>query len=227
MKTGKIPYNFGGKNSSFKFGKGANFSWQHDATMQPDGTITVFDDGDGNYKSENQSRALRLHVDYQYHRVTLVHAYTHKPPLLTNAQGSVQVLGDGNTFVGWGNAPYFTEFSGSGRQLFSIHFDKPLESYRGFRFPWWGQPRTPPSVAASAKGPRTTVYASWNGATDVSAWEVLAGASKDPSTMSPVGRFSKSYFETTMTVTSTRPYVAVQALNSAGQVLGTSAAVSR
>jgi hypothetical protein len=228
MKTGKIPYNFGGKNSSFKLEPGAHFEWQHDATMQPNGTITVFDDGAGNYRSESQSRALRLFVHYKSHQITLAHAYTNNPPLLTNAQGSVQVLPDGNTFVGWGSAPYFTEFAtGSGRQLFSLHFKKPLQSYRGFRFPWWGQPRTPPSVAASAKGSQTIVYASWNGATTVSAWQVLAGSGTNPSSMSKVGRFPKSYFETTMTITSKQPYIAVQALNSAGQVIGTSAAVRR
>jgi hypothetical protein len=227
MQTGKIPYNFGGKNSSFKLGSGAHFEWQHDATMQPNGTITVFDDGAGNYKSESQSRALRLWIHYKTHQITLSHAYTNKPPVLTNAQGSVQVLPDGNTFVGWGSAPYFTEFAKSGAQTFGIHFKKPLQSYRGFRFPWWGQPNTPPSVAASAKGSRTTVYASWNGATTVSAWEVLAGATKNPSQMNRVGKFSRTYFETTMNVASKQPYFAVQALNSAGQVLGTSAAVSR
>jgi hypothetical protein len=228
MQTGKIPYNFGGKNSSFKVERGANFEWQHDATMQPNGTITVFDDGAGNYKSEKQSRALRLFVHYKSRQITLAHAYTDNPPLLTNAQGSVQVLPDGNTFVGWGSAPYFSEFAtGSGKQLFGLHFKKPLQSYRGFRFPWWGQPTTPPSVAASAKGSQTTVYASWNGATTVSAWEVLAGSSNNPSSMTRVGRFPKTYFETTMTVASKRPYFAVQALNSAGQVIGTSAAVAR
>jgi hypothetical protein len=228
MKTGKIPYNFGGKNSSFKLEPGAHFEWQHDATMQPNGTITVFDDGAGNYKSESQSRALRLFIHYKSHQITLAHAYTNKPPLLTNAQGSVQVLPDGNTFVGWGSAPYFTEFAtGSGRQLFSLHLKKPLQSYRGFRFPWWGQPKTPPSVAASAKGSQTSVFASWNGATNVSAWQVLAGSSTDLSSMSKVGKFPKTYFETTMTVPSNQRYIAVQALNSAGQVIGTSAAVSR
>jgi hypothetical protein len=228
MKTGKIPYNFGGKNSSFKLEPGAHFEWQHDATMQPNGTITVFDDGAGNYKSESQSRALRLFIHYKSHQITLAHAYTNKPPLLTNAQGSVQALADGNTFVGWGSAPYFTEFAtGSGRQLFSLHLKKPLQSYRGFRFPWWGQPKTPPSVAASANGSKTTVYASWNGATTVTAWQVLAGSSKNPALMARVGRFPKSYFETTMTVTSKQPYIAVQALNSSGQAIGTSAAVSR
>jgi hypothetical protein len=228
MKTGKIPYIFGGKNSSFKLEPGTSFSWQHDAMMQRDGTMTVFDDGAGYYKTESQSRALHLYIHYKSHQITLIHAYTHNPPLLANSQGSVQILPDGNTFVGWGAQPYFTEFSKhGGRQLFSIHFNQPLQSYRGFRYQWWGQPVTPPSIAASPTGNGTTVYASWNGATTVAAWEVLAGPTQSPATMTPVGKFTDSAFETTMSVPSTQPYFAVQALGSSGQVLGTSAAVAR
>ena len=227
MKTGKIPYNFGGKNSSFKFERGANFSWQHDAQIQSDGTITVFDDGEGFYKTESQSRALHLYIHYKSHQITLIHAYDHNPPILAQSQGSMQPLPDGNTFVGWGSVPYFTEFSGSGQQLFSIHFDKPLQSYRGFRYQWWGQPTTPPSVAASPAGKGTTVYASWDGATTVAAWQVLAGPTQDPTTMTPVGKFTDTNFETTMSVSSAQPYFAVQALGSRGQVLATSAGVPR
>jgi hypothetical protein len=227
MKTGKIPYNFGGKNSSFKFAQGANFSWQHDAMLQPDGTMTVFDDGEGYYKTESQSRALHLYIHYKSHQITLIHAYTHQPPILAQSQGSMQPLPDGNTFVGWGSVPYFTEFSSTGKQLFSIHFDNPLQSYRGFRYPWWGQPTTPPSIAASATGTGTTVYASWDGATTVSSWGVLAGPIQDAATMTRVGQFTDTDFETAMSVSSTQPYFAVQALGSNGQVLGTSAAIPR
>jgi hypothetical protein len=228
MKTGKIPYNFGGKNSSFKFASGANFSWQHDAMMQPDGTMTVFDDGEGYYKTENQSRALHLYIHYKSHHITLIHAYAHTPPLLSQSQGSMQVLPDGNTFVNWGAQPFFNEYSKKGgRQLFGIHFSQPLQTYRGFRYQWWGQPTTPPSIAASPAGNGTTVYASWDGATTVAAWEVLAGPLQDPATMAPVGEFTDDNFETTMSVASAQPYFAVQAVGSQGQVLATSAGFPR
>jgi hypothetical protein len=179
MQTGKIPYNFGGKNSSFKFGPGANFEWQHDAQMQPNGTLTLFDDGDGYYKSESQSRALHLWIHYKSHQLTLVNQYTHSPPLLSESQGSMQVLGDGYTFVGWGSEPYFSEYDrgSSTRQFFTLKYSPPMESYRGYRFGWWGQPKAPPNIATVAHGKGTIVYASWNGATDVSTWRVLAGPS--------------------------------------------------
>jgi hypothetical protein len=231
MKTGRIPVVIGGKHSNFKIGRGANFEWQHDAHLQGN-TLTVFDNGAGEGRSsESHSRALRIHLNFKSRQATLEHAYVSNPPVKGTSQGSVQIMPDGNTFVGWGNSPYFTEFSNSGgRQLFSIHLRPPLQSYRGYRFPWSAQPNpavTPPSVAASAKSSRTTVYASWNGATDVSSWQVLAGPGQSLTTMKPVGRFRKTNFETTMSVASTAPYFAVQAIASSGQVLGTSAPVPR
>lgn len=225
-RSGRILWTLGGKHSSFKMGPGTTFEWQHDARMQRDGTITVFDDGsDGIQNNERQSRALRIRLDFKHHRATLVHAYTNRPPLLSDSQGNVQVLPDGNTFVGWGEQPYFTEFSkSSGRQLFTVHFPAPLQSYRGYRFRWWGQPTTPPSVAASGTSSGTTLYASWNGATNVAGWQVLAGPG--PGLLLPVEQFPTSNsFETQMNVSSTGPYFAVQALDIRGQVLGTSATI--
>ncbi len=225
MQTGKIPYNIGGKHSSFRFGSGANFDWQHDAEMLPDGTMTVFDDGAGLYKTEPQSRALRLRLNYSTRQVSLVHSYVNNPSVSSNAQGSVQLLGDGNTFACFGRVPYFTEFNSSGRQLFSAWFPAPVESYRGYRAPWWGQPLSAPNIAVSPTSTSTTVYASWNGATTVSSWRVLAGPS--PNHLAPVGQFPKGFFETTMKVSSTQPYFAVQALGSNGGVRATSSPVAR
>jgi hypothetical protein len=70
-----------------------------------------------------------------------------------------------------------------------------------------------------------TVYASWNGATGVSAWTVLAGES--PSSMTPVASAAASGFETAIPVESSDAYFAVQALDAEGRVLGTSAALAR
>jgi hypothetical protein len=224
-QTGRILWTLGGKHSSFKIAPGARFEWQHDARMQPDGTITLFDNGDGPSAAESQSRALRIRLDYKRRRATLVRAYTHRPPLESQSQGAVQLLSDGNTFVGWGAMPYFTEFGRNGKQRFDAHFGPPLQSYRAFRFPWWGQPTTPPAVAAAPTLAGTRVFASWNGATDVASWQVLAGPSAGA--LSPVGQFPWSDFETKMWVGSTQPFVAVQALDGAGRVLGSSSVVAR
>ena len=43
--TGRIAWTLGGKRSSFKFGPGAAFQWQHDVRLYPDTSLaTVFDD---------------------------------------------------------------------------------------------------------------------------------------------------------------------------------------
>jgi hypothetical protein len=226
MRTGRIAFTLGGKHSSFKMGSGTNFEWQHNAHLQPDGTLTVFDNASGGpTANERTSRALRIRLDFKKHRASLISAFTNRPPVLAVSQGNMQLLPDGNMFVGWGAEPYLSEFDRSGRQLFSLHFLSPLESYRGFRFPWWGQPVTPPSIALAPTGQGTLVYASWNGATEVASWRVLAGP--DPADLTPVGQFPKKFFETTRSIGSAQPYFAVQALDSSGQVLGTSATVSR
>ncbi len=66
------------------------------------------------------------------------------------------------------------------------------------------------------------MYASWNGATQVSAWRVLAGAS--PHGLKAVAEGPRTRFETAIGLPAgtAGPYVAVQALDASGRVLGTS-----
>ena len=128
-------------------------------------------------------------------------------------------------FVGWGSEPYFSEFSASGQLLFDAHMHGSDQSYRAYRFPWTGTPAGAPAIAAAAaaaNGP-TTVYASWNGATEVASWRVLAGASPPSSRRSPA---PPRRFETAIATPAPAPYVAVQALDASGAVLGTSPAIS-
>ena len=62
----------------------------------------------------------------------------------------MQLLENGDTFVGWGAEPYFSEYSASGQLLFDAHLHGSYESYRSYRFPWIGAPGLPPSVAVTA-----------------------------------------------------------------------------
>jgi hypothetical protein len=52
-------------------------------------------------------------------------------------------------------------------------------------------------------------------------------AGRSPKALTAVGEFPRTGFETEMTVPGTLHYLAVQALGSAGQVLGSSRAVER
>ncbi len=100
----------------------------------------------------------------------LVQQYQATEPRLAVALGNVQQLPGTNVFVGWGAAGAFSEFSASGELLFDASIGNGDVSYRALRFPWVGRARRhePTVVAAASNGDGTmTVYASWNGATEV------------------------------------------------------------
>lgn len=226
-KTGQVRWELGGKRSSFKLGPGASTAWQHDAVQQPDGAITFFDNG-ASPQVHPQSRAIEVTLDTANMTATLTRSYEHKNPLVAGSQGNLQALSNGDWMVGWGQAGYLSEIGTSGQLLFNAHLPPGWESYRTFVLPWSGQPAQPPAVAAVASSTTqagASVYASWNGATEVTSWNVLAGAS--PSALAPAVSAAKTGFETSISLpaVSAGAYVEVQALNSAGAVIGASAAV--
>jgi hypothetical protein len=225
--TGQVDWRLGGKHSSFKMGPGTGTAWQHDPRELANGSISLFDNG-ASPKAHSQSRGIVVSLDDPPGTATLVTRLTHTPALVAESQGNTQALANGDWFVGWGQEPYFSEFGPEGQLLFDAHFPVHDESYRAFRFAWTGTPAHPPAFALLAGGPTgTTVYASWNGATLVSAWRLLTGASA--SSLATVAQVPRSGFETAIPVPAgtVGPYVAVQALGAAGQVLGTSATAAQ
>jgi Arylsulfotransferase (ASST) len=225
--TGQVTLRVGGRHGEVKPINGAATAFQHDATVQANGTISIFDNG-AVPKVHPQSRAIVVSVDPQTRTDTLLARYEHSRGLSSGSQGSVQTLANGDVFVGWGSEPYFSEFSSSGQLLYDAHLHGSYESYRSYRFPWTGTPATPPAIAVGGGGANApvSVYASWNGATEVASWRVLAGPS--PTQLTPVASAPKTGFETTLLTpggVGPTTYVAVQALNGAGALLGTSPTV--
>jgi Arylsulfotransferase (ASST) len=223
--TGKILWRLGGLKSSFKMGRGTQTAWQHDGRVLPDGEVTFFDDG-ANPPIHRQSRAVRIALDFTTHQAHLLAAYTHSdPPLLAASQGNAQTLPDGSTVVGYGGVPAISEYARDGSLLFDAHQPYDTSFYRAFRFPWSGRPASPPAVLASLNntGEETIVRASWNGATDVSAWRVLAG--QHPGATAAQATIPATGFESSTTLPRKYTYVAVQALDSTGRPLGTSQTV--
>jgi hypothetical protein len=136
--------------------------------------------------------------------VRVVKEYAHPQRIISSTQGSAQVLPndrkDATILVGYGINAVVTEFSANGTVLCDMHF-APLttwekgdvQSYRAYKFSWWGQPREPPSAKISGKH----VYISWNGATLVTEWVLQAKAANgDSEIWSDVGRAPKLGFET-------------------------------
>jgi hypothetical protein len=222
---GAVRWRLGGKKSDFQAGPRAGFSWQHDARMPEPGLLTVFENA-SSPPEEAQSRALLLDVDTAAMRITLRHAYTYPAGLLVDNQGSAQLLPDGRVFVGWGAQPYFSEFAASGELLLDGGLPVNDQSYRAFTFSWSGRPAGHPAVAARPNPARgSALYVSWNGATDVATWIVLAGRS--PSALAVAGSQPRAGFETMISVNSEGPYFAVTAQDGSGRRLGRSVTVRR
>jgi hypothetical protein len=217
-QTGDVIWTLGGRRSSFTMGPGTNFEWQHDAQMSGN-TVTVFDDG-SSPEEEHQSEAKVLTLDTQAWTATLAQSFNHSPALLAASQGSAQELPDGNLFVGWGSQPYFSEYSPAGQQVFDGHFPLGVTSYRAYRFPWTAQPLTRPALAVVRRSGGMTVYASWNGATQVARWCVLGG--RPGAWLAPLACAGRTGFETAIRLGRATSQVAVQARDASGHVLGTS-----
>jgi hypothetical protein len=248
--TGAIEWTLGGKHSSFKFGPKAAFQWQHDVREGPGGTVTMFDDhccrltgGGTRVPATAPSRGLLLKVDQSTRTATLLDQYNGGGEFESEFMGDARVQANGNLFIGWGSEPYFSEYDRSGKLLLEGKFPEPDLSYRATVEPWVGLPEYPPVGAARTEDGGTTVYASWNGATQVASWRVLAesgnsakareraggkaaaapsGPGTTAATFVTAATAAKSGFETAITAPPGDTSFVVQALDAAGRVIGTS-----
>jgi hypothetical protein len=222
IHSGAIAWRLGGRHSSFKLPAAARFYWQHDAEFQPGGLISIFDNG-SNPPKEKQSRGLLLRPDLGRRTVSLVSQFVNPTKtLLAESQGNALGLPGGNWLLGYGRLPNLTEYDAAGHVLLDATLGAGVQSFKALLAQWSGQPATAPSVAASSSQPgQVSVAASWNGATTVASWRVLAGSS--PSTLTPVASAPKRGFETTIAAPADGPYFAAQALDSSGAVIGVSA----
>jgi hypothetical protein len=220
--TGKVLWRLNGTRSDFDVSGPARFYWQHHSRMHGHDLMTIFDNGGP--KKEKESRGLLIALNHKRKQADLRRAYVHPAGFMAITKGSVQRLDDGRMFVGWGDQPYFSEFAPGGDLLMHGEFAFGVRSYRAFVGDWVGRPADPPRVAAR-KNPAGgyLIYASWNGATEVNRWTVLAGP--DKSSLSPVGSQPWTGFETQIAVNSTGPHFAAVAEDSDGKILGRTAVV--
>ena len=227
-KSGEVIWRLGGKRSDFEMGDGARFAYQHDARRQKDGTITIFDNGTTVFHNNvpeaiEESRGIVLELE-QKMKATLVREYTHPDKQYAHASGNVQVLPNSNVFIGWGRALHFSEFTKDGELLFDARLPEGNRSYRYFRFPWSAHPsERPVAVVERASEDEVRIYASWNGATEVATWEVIAGPRPDK--LQVQGSVPRNGFETAMLVRTAEPYVAVRSKDRSGRLLGTTESI--
>jgi hypothetical protein len=232
--TGRIVWQLGGKQSNFAIESGAEFSWQHDARFLPNNVVSMFDDnccennGGSVPPGTPPSHGLFLQLDLTNMTASLQTEYYHDPNLNIGSQGNAQSLADGNVFIGWGQSAYYGEFAPGGNTvddpalntLYDAEMPGSNYTYRAYREDWVGTPYYPPSMAVQSKNGQTTVYASWNGATEIVSWELWASSTNRNLVL--ITNAAKTGFETTISVTNVGPYFQVRALGANGQTLGVS-----
>ena len=221
--SGRVIWTLGGRHSSFTQSPGTRFDFQHDAAWQPGGRVSLFDNG---YvvAHDTPSRGIVLDPDISAHVVRLVKRFANPAnDLQTMSQGDLLRLPGPNWLVGYGGIPNFTEFDDSGHVLLDGALGPFVESYRTYLAPWSGRSDMRPAVAAQLTTDGMEVEASWNGATNVKSWEVLAGPTA--ASLAPVATAPTTGFETTLRVDQAR-YVALAARDARGKVLATSATIS-
>ena len=221
-ETGDVVWRLGGKESDFELDPGARFNLQHDARVREDGAITLFDNVSEDVPANGRrSRALALELDEQAMTASVAQWWEHPRDVLSGTQGSAQNLPGGGVFVGWGGLqPWFSEFSADGRPVFDAGFvPKEVESYRAYRGAWDGTGEGEPAATLARAGGKTSVYASWNGASDVASWRATPDGG-EPVTAPRTG------FETAIELPGAPTVVSVEALDAEGEVLATADAAS-
>lgn len=225
--SGEIAWRLNGTRSDFTMGPETGFAFQHDARFRPNDEISLFDnhEADQDAAPRASSRGMVLQLDMARMTASLAKAVIHPTEILSVSQGNMQQLDNGNAFIGWGSAPVFSEFTPDGVLCFNGRLPRGVMSYRAYRGEWSGRPAALPDVVIEEASDGPTLYVSWNGATGVAGWRVLAG--ETPESLGVVRSIQRTGFETAIAVRTGAPCLAVQAVDRAGMVLGQSAPVWR
>ncbi len=198
-----------------RIGPGAATAYQHDAQELPNGQISIFDNG-GNPMVHPQSRAIVLGRPGKRTR-----CQRSSPPQadLAGSQGNMQSLEKGDFFVGWGRnrtspssrpRPGLLRRAPAPREPVLPRLPLPLE----------GPPRTP-AIAVGEQGEGTPRVRELERGHDVGA----AVCSPEPSAARSPLATAPARGETAIEVPGAPAYVALQALDGAGNVLGASGTI--
>ncbi|KAL3419285.1 secreted protein [Phlyctema vagabunda] len=236
-KTGEVLWQLGGKKNGFQDLNGAtDFAWQHHVTWHGNNTMTLFDNHANNvfHSPSSHSKGMMINLDLEKMTASLLHKYVHPDKILNVSQGSVQLVPEsGNVLVGFGNSPTYVEYTPEGEVLCSAHFAPHLmfeiidfglvKSYRVFKSRWVGKPKTVPDV----KVKNEKIYASWNGATEVTGWRLESAKVPNPKDddFMTIRELKRDGFETSFALDKAHKFVRVAALDAAKEVMAYSAVV--
>jgi hypothetical protein len=140
--------------------------------------------------------------------------------------GSVQFLDHGDRFIGWGSTREFSQHTQEGEMIYHAEVGDDISlvgSLRTFKGAWSATPLTDPDLYTYSWTCEwnTTMYASWNGATEVESWIFYGGRSASgPWEEAAVA--AKDGFETRIQAPFFSLYATVAAIGADGSVLGRS-----
>ena len=128
MTTGDITWKLGGSptpqslnvvGDQYLAAGGQLFSGQHDARLQPDGSLTVHDNGS---RANRAPRALRFTIDTSTNTATEVEQVTDSRATTSPYTGSVEKLPGGDWVADWGGGDFTTELSPTGVPQITISY---------------------------------------------------------------------------------------------------------
>lgn len=224
-----------------------SFKWQHHARFFGDNEneITFFDNHglDTRQNCEKDcSRGVHMRLNTENPEdmtVQIVREYLHPEGLQAQSQGSVQPLDDnsGNVFIGWGRCPSFTEHTADGEAVMDVQFSpwhtvknsQALDNYRAYRMDWKATPPWDPDVMSQQDEETGTmsIYASWNGATEVKSWAFLASNESSDlfSSHKVLAIVPRNGFETSFALEYPANFARVAAIDAEWNVIGSSGIV--
>lgn len=209
-----------------------SFSQQHDARWLSENVthslVSLYNNGyNGFNRTHDYSSGMIIQIDHVNKIATQLHDYG--PPghdMVSSSQGNMQVLSNGNVFMGWGNNAYVSEHDEEGNLLLWGYIDKgSIMNYRAQKFRWDGTPQDIPALwtysRSSANTSSTTFYISWNGATRVKHWKFY-GTNDLTGNFTFLDKVRKDGFETSYTAAEFYRYTVAEAIDGQGKVLGKS-----
>jgi hypothetical protein len=232
-KTGKVLWELGGANPTFK-NVNLHFSSQHHALWFKENTthtvISLFDNASNTFNITNrESRGMLIGINHVKHTANKLRTWEALEPagkgILAGSQGNMQILDSGNVFIGWGDHAVYSEHTATGEAVMHgqlAGWGSDVMMYRCNKHPWVGKPLTTPSLWSYSKtgknGAGMVFYVSWNGATEVERWNFYAGDSaKGPWEM--IGSTRKNGFETEYHVSAAKTWSIAEAVDRMGKKL--------
>lgn len=204
------------------------FKYQHDprvlSTSSTGLTITLFDNNNfeyGTLLSPNTSYGLEITLNTEDFTSTLDQVlYDPADPVHTIAEGDRQTLSTGGALIDYGFQPQAKEFDSDGNVVWSAIWGTVSDgAYRARKFVYEGTPVTSPKLAVETTTGGFTVYISWNGATEVTHWEIIGCGAAGLVTI------QKTNFETSWTGSCTSTSIHVLAVDSVGSTVAKSNSV--